>query len=358
MPIEFPCSGCQQLLRTADGTAGKQAQCPECSQIQTVPSAGSPSSMTADSGYAASPESDSFEAVPGGSVANPDRAPAFELSSTEMGFSTGEGTLQPTRIEFGEIFSRTWERFSAQLGTCVLFVFCLAGVHCAAWYISTEATGMLAAAGEQWGEPTMVKLIPMASLVWSLFVGSFVTCITVRFGLNLLHRRPSPLGDMWKVGPYFLRVLLLHVLIFVVVAAASVVCALPVGIAASTQDDTAMLIGATISGVLAIPAIMFAFIYGYGILLAGFFIVDQENDVLESLRNSIRYMYGNKLTAFCIKFVVGGLTALILLLTCGLALVFAPSYYALLMAVIYLSATGQWRAELPGPSKDLSQTSI
>ena len=266
MSIEFPCSGCQQLLRTADGTAGKQAQCPECGEIQTVPSAIAPSSVAVDSGGAGSPGSGSFEAVPGGPVANPNRAPAFELSSTETGFSAGEGTLQPTPIDFGETLSRTWERFSAQLGTCVLFAFCLVGVH----VISQVATGMLAAAGDQWGEPAVVKLIPMASVVWGLFVRSFVTCMTVRFGLNLLRRRPSPLGDMWKVGPYFLRVLLLHFLIFVVVLVAIVVCALPYGIGASTQDAAAMLIGTIISGVLTIPAVAFAFIYGYGILLADF----------------------------------------------------------------------------------------
>ncbi len=355
MPIEFPCSGCQRLLRTADGTAEKQAQCPECGQIQTVPSAIAPSSVIGDTGRAGSQGSDSFEAAAGGPESKPNRAPAFELSSTEMGFSAGEGTLQPTRIEFGEIFSRTWERFSAQLWTCVLFALCLGGVYFASCSISVPL-GLFVEAGD--AEPMAAILYQIGGRLWSLFVGSFVTCMTVRFSLDLLGRRPSPLGDMWKVGPYFLRVLLLHFLIFVVVLAATVVCALPYGIGASTQDDAAMLIGAIISGVLAIPAITFAFIYGYGILLAGFFIVDHDNDVLESLRNSIRYMYGNKLTAFCIGLVFFGVMVVLLVFTCGLALVLVWPYYALLMAVIYLSATGQWRAELPGPSKDLSQTSI
>ncbi|MCE5267397.1 MAG: hypothetical protein LLG00_05875 [Planctomycetaceae bacterium] len=46
MPIEFRCSRCGKLLRTPDGTAGRQAQCPECGTIGAVPgetpSAGSP----------------------------------------------------------------------------------------------------------------------------------------------------------------------------------------------------------------------------------------------------------------------------------------------------------------------------
>jgi hypothetical protein len=314
--------------------------------------------VAVDSAGAGSPGSGSFEAATGGPAANPNRAPAFELSSMETGFSAGEGTLQPTRIEFGETLSRTWERFSAQLGTCVLVAFCLVGVHAAAWFISIVVTGMLAAAGAGAGEPAEVIVIQMASLVWSVLVGSFTNCMTVLFALNLLRKHPSPLGSMWKVGPYFWRVFRLQCLVIVVVFVAIVVCVLPVGIAGVTQDETAVLIGTIFSGVLFIPAIVFGVIYFYGILIANFFIIDQGNGVLESVRNSIRHMHGNKLTAFLIALVVGGLTALILLLTCGLGLVFVSPYYALLMAVIYLSATGQWRAELPGRSEDLSQTRI
>jgi phage FluMu protein Com len=39
MAIEFRCSQCQRLLRTGDDTAGKQAQCPECGAITTIPAA-------------------------------------------------------------------------------------------------------------------------------------------------------------------------------------------------------------------------------------------------------------------------------------------------------------------------------
>ena len=39
MPIEFRCTGCQRLLRTADDTAGKQARCPECGAVMVVPGA-------------------------------------------------------------------------------------------------------------------------------------------------------------------------------------------------------------------------------------------------------------------------------------------------------------------------------
>ncbi len=37
MPIEFRCTQCNKLLRTPDNTAGKQAKCPECGALMTVP---------------------------------------------------------------------------------------------------------------------------------------------------------------------------------------------------------------------------------------------------------------------------------------------------------------------------------
>lgn len=39
-PIEFRCTGCNKLLRTAADTAGKQAKCPECGRILPVPAPG------------------------------------------------------------------------------------------------------------------------------------------------------------------------------------------------------------------------------------------------------------------------------------------------------------------------------
>lgn len=39
MPIEFRCTQCGKLLRTADSTAGKQAKCPACGAVATIPAA-------------------------------------------------------------------------------------------------------------------------------------------------------------------------------------------------------------------------------------------------------------------------------------------------------------------------------
>jgi phage FluMu protein Com len=41
MSIEFRCTQCTKLLRTGDETAGKQAKCPQCGAVMTIPAAGS-----------------------------------------------------------------------------------------------------------------------------------------------------------------------------------------------------------------------------------------------------------------------------------------------------------------------------
>ncbi len=42
MAIEFRCTQCSKLLRTADDTAGKKAKCPECGAVLDVPASGAP----------------------------------------------------------------------------------------------------------------------------------------------------------------------------------------------------------------------------------------------------------------------------------------------------------------------------
>jgi phage FluMu protein Com len=57
MPIEFRCTECNRLLRTADGTEGRQAKCPECGQILTIPApeATSPGTRPGPAGEGGSP---------------------------------------------------------------------------------------------------------------------------------------------------------------------------------------------------------------------------------------------------------------------------------------------------------------
>jgi hypothetical protein len=54
MPIEFLCTSCQAKIRTPDNSAGRQARCPKCSAVVTVPAASMPPPAP-QSGFSAPP---------------------------------------------------------------------------------------------------------------------------------------------------------------------------------------------------------------------------------------------------------------------------------------------------------------
>ena len=65
MPIEFRCVQCGKLLRTEDGTEGRQAQCPACGSLCAVPSREQP----------LPPPAETFEAFEPGQQRHPTAEP-------------------------------------------------------------------------------------------------------------------------------------------------------------------------------------------------------------------------------------------------------------------------------------------
>ena len=70
MPIEFRCRRCQKLLRTPDETAGKQAQCPQCGEVQTIPPPPPPPPPPAANPFNV-PPANPFNAPPAGNWGSP-----------------------------------------------------------------------------------------------------------------------------------------------------------------------------------------------------------------------------------------------------------------------------------------------
>jgi phage FluMu protein Com len=96
MPIEFRCSHCGKLLRTGDGTAGRQAQCPECATICTVPSASAPTGPIPASPSGGNP----FGAIPRpsetGGAENPYQSPYVTGSASDGSSSASDGGSKAT----------------------------------------------------------------------------------------------------------------------------------------------------------------------------------------------------------------------------------------------------------------------
>ena len=77
--------------------------------------------------------------------------------------------------------------------------------------------------------------------------------------------------------------------------------------------------------------------------LSYFFLVDRGDGVLDSLRESARFMQGNKLTTFLLMIVVGFLGLVFTLVTCCCGQVLYLPFLTLLIGMIYLTATGQFQ---------------
>ena len=345
MPIEFRCSGCGRLLRTADDTAGKQAKCPQCGEILTIPNsttahAGQPTDDGLNEAKGSELSSDPF-ATSETSTTNPYQTPTTSQAVESQGYyiAAAGAKLTPTTIGFSDVFTRTWEVFRNQLGTAVLFALCVFGVQIAS-NIVMMPIGMAANLA---GNDTLVfALVQVLQQFWGLIVGAFVTCISVRFALDLMRGHPSPLSAMWNVGPFFLRILALNLLILLVVIVVGAVCAIPVGIAWLTQDDTMMTTGVIITAALAVPAVIAMFFMGLMIILSSYFIIDRGEGVIEGINSSMLFMKGNKLMVFLVL-IVAGIVGLIF--GCGtlcIGFLFVTPFTYLLMATIYCSATGQW----------------
>ncbi len=93
MAIEFRCTECQKLLRTGDDTAGKQAKCPECGGLMTVPSVSetpreipSPPPETPDSPFSATGP----EPSAAGDAENPYQSPTQYGPAEQMPFGASE----------------------------------------------------------------------------------------------------------------------------------------------------------------------------------------------------------------------------------------------------------------------------
>ncbi|MBN2295771.1 MAG: zinc ribbon domain-containing protein, partial [Pirellulales bacterium] len=175
MPIEFRCTQCSKLLRTGDDTAGKQAKCPACQAIVTVPDASQatppqspsppppPSQPQPDSPFGQQEPQTTDNPFDGGysdqgygvaapqvDSGNPYQAPADYFTPTDHQAFAASGEIRHSEIDFGEAFRYTWAAFTDQLGMCILVAFLCGLMGMVAGYVAQfagMAVGM--AAGDQ-----------------------------------------------------------------------------------------------------------------------------------------------------------------------------------------------------------------
>lgn len=369
MSIEFRCSGCSKLLRTPDEAAGKMAKCPACGTILDVPAATPPGPApdaagperggpTMPSPFAAPSVSPFADATAGtrpvggtdSSTVNPYASPMTSAATDYLSTlgSDSQAELRHTVVDFGEVFSKTWQIFSANLGPCLLVGLVFLGAMIAMQVIG-QIGGMVAGASGRVvaviGFQVIVTAINVTVQTWMILGVLF-------FVLRLLRGQGAAVGDVFAIGPYFWRGLGIHVVSYLIFGGILLVCLLPAlvlfiaqgGPQVFDRDSLAVILTAVAGGLVWLALMTWVYLRLY---LALPLLLDRNAGVFASLRESDRFMRDNKLTAFLMTLVVTVLGGLFSCCTCYLGIIAFYPYVFLVNGLFYLMATGQIESVRP-----------
>jgi phage FluMu protein Com len=292
MPIEFRCTHCDRLLRTPDGTSGKEAKCPQCGGIVRIPDQGQTPSAPPPPAPELSPHVDS---------GNPYQSPAATTMAAGPQGEVHRG-FHPTRIDLADMLSRTWQIFKANLWPCV-------GAAAPVVLLGMVQNGHI-----RLDDGAVVRVPP--SIAFALSIVQFWLLLgLLTYLLKVARGEPASFSDVFTGGPVLLPALGVGILLFVVVVIGFLLFCIP-GFVVLTMFLPAILI-----------------------------LIDQHVGVIDSLKMAKQATTGNKLTLFGMISMVGMGGLLFSLLTCLLGTFFAAPFIHLLFCVSYLAMTGQSTAD-------------
>ncbi len=325
MPIEFSCGQCQRTLRVPDDSAGREARCPQCGTISTVPS---PAATAAEFDQPAAPP----PAQP--TQANPYASPHIQTPETTETARSTPTIIAPTIIDIGDVFSRSWQLFKDQMGLCISALLVYMAVQMGISFVN-GIIGQLAAMTQGWAAAVVIQFILQVG-IWLLNI--WFSAGLALFALNVA-RGPGDLSDVFRGGPFFGRLVLANILVSLIVLGIMLVCCgLPAIIGAVVgQGMNGAVVGSVVGIAIAVvPLIVVSLVVSQ----FQYLIIDQNVDAAESLRVSYEVTNGNKLLLLILYF-LSGLIVVAGALACLIGLLFAVPFVWLIFAVAYLTMTGQ-----------------
>ena len=231
------------------------------------------------------------------------------------------GTITPSTLDLGEVFSRTWTIFKPNWWNCLVVVVIVVLMNA--------------------GVSVVADFIP---IVGSIIAKVFQTWIGIGMALYFLKTargQKVEIGEIFTGWPCFWKILLAGILLGLIGIGIFLVCVLPLFL-------IGMLIANEAAPALAVVGIGIAsIVFFYVMLIVSqyyYLILDRDVDVIESFTMSRDLMEGNKLTLFCIG-LLSALITFVAALPCLLGLLVAIPYFALMYPVIYLTITGQPMAD-------------
>jgi len=277
--IEFRCSSCGKLLRVGDENAGKQARCPACGTIGTIPEASPPSAEPA------------VPLPPAMSESRP-RDEAFNAYQSPQG---GGAALPPGRLEVGDVLGRTWEVFKARWSEVVVG---------AVVFVLLQA---LSSGIQNFTSRHVGGLVALAVLLAAAGFNAWIQAGLFRYMLRVARGEPVQVDVLFSAGDV--------VLIYFVASLA-----------------LGFLIGVGLL-LLIVPGIFVALTFGQ----APYLVIDRGMPIGDAFATSRRIMMGNKMALFLLMLLIVAIG----LVTCGVGLVLLSPYLMLLTAMVYLTVSGE-----------------
>ncbi len=337
MTIEFSCSHCNKVLKTSDDKAGRRAKCPQCGEPIDVPI---PQAATEDgsdgfdefddtvpeeqSFLAESPvrEEDSFLAAgnidcPMCGAAVPVNAKKCQACGETLKASPHSGTSrwEPRVFSIGEVLSRAWSIYKANLGMALAVPLLAGGIYFIGSLVVGIASGVLGVALVTMvgGDHAQLIQIPVA-LVQNIIVYCLLFYLQLGGQLAFLRivRGENPeLSVMFNGGPFFWRMFLCSFIYFIL-------CFLGL---------LALVIPGIILGLMFWP---FSFI-----------LVDRNLPGIASLSEARKVTSGNLLNLFGLSLVLGLITILGAVVTLGIGMIFLIPFAYMAQTVAYAEMTSQ-----------------
>ncbi|MFO0905454.1 MAG: hypothetical protein U0939_20765 [Pirellulales bacterium] len=351
MPIEFRCAGCQKLLRTPDDSAGKKARCPDCGAIVDVPAshggasggAGEPPSPGSPFGAAPGNQDNPFSdrgasaaprveaSQPAYDGANPYAAPGMTPEPT---WSSPGGTLTQQQVTVEQLLSETWNFVKANFGMALLF-----GLIPMAGNVASSIVSNVITTGANLSRDNAIIITAhIVTQIIGFFVQVFIQTGTAVAVLHWMRSGTLDAAKFFHVGPYYARALGLTLLIMLVFLLLFVVTLGPgVALLAVRRQDEGF-IALAVGLLVSMPFMAW---FGMQFYLGTMFLVDRQAGVVESLRLSKQYMYGNRMTVFLAMIIMGVASLPVICLTCGFGSLMVVPFYAVANALVYFLATGQ-----------------
>ncbi len=315
MPIEFECPGCHAILRVPDDAAGKQAQCPRCDQVVTV-LGGSPGAEGVEAGPTVPPPPLGEQPSPPGSPeVNPYAPPQVQTSFLTP---VDRGVITPQTISFEETFKATWRLFLDNFGPFVGMGAILFGIGFASNLVMNVASFIFIAMEENVGAATIIfAAIELLFLVFGMVLNAYLQAGMLRYSIELAKGMRPAFGRIFLPINQFFGFVAVSFLLWLIVFAGLIL--------------------------LIIPGIILMLMF----FCAPAVYLDGKGGILESFGVSRTITRGNRLTIFALFVVNSLLLVLATLVTCGLAAIVGPPFFALLTAVIYTHCAGLFGSARP-----------